>query len=83
MKNIFGFVEMFMLSLISKPTTMNQVFRTDLETNEQELVSMDFAIDKLSSYWDKNNIEQILKSGQDLWTPYAIYSINNNKNQPQ
>ena len=59
---------------------MTQVLRTDLETNEQELVSMEFAIDKLSSYWDKNKIQEILESGVNLWTPYATYSLYNSKN---
>ena len=59
---------------------MTQVLRTDLETNEQELVSMEFAIDKLSSYWDKNKIKEILESGVNLWTPYATYSLYNSKN---
>jgi hypothetical protein len=57
-----------------------QVLRTMLETNEQELVSMEFAIDKLSSYWDKNKIQEILESGVNLWTPYAVYSIEPIKN---
>ena len=53
----------------------NQVIRTDLETNQQEVVPMELAIYVLSSYWDKDNIEDFLQSGVRLWTTYAVYSL--------
>jgi len=57
-----------------------QILRTMLETNEEEIVSMEFAINKLSSYWDFDKIEKLLESGEILWTPFATYSLYNNKN---
>ena len=57
-----------------------QVLRTDLQTNEQELVSFEFAINMLDSYWDKSKIKDLLESGKELWTPYATYILYNNKN---
>lgn len=52
------------------------VIRTDKETSEQELVTLDYAIEKLTGFW--NNIEELLLKGEELFTPYATYKLNTN-----
>ena len=60
----------------NKNTTSGiQVVRIDAETNEREPVTLEYAISKLEGYWDVNKIRELLVSGQELWTPYATYSI--------
>lgn len=60
----------------NKNTTSGiQIVRIDAETNEREPVTLEYAISKLEGYWDVNKIRELLVSGQELWTPYATYSI--------
>ena len=33
------------------------------------------AVDKLSSYWNKDSVEEMLLNGNTLWTPYAQYTL--------
>jgi hypothetical protein len=56
-------------------TTKTQVLRIDLETNEKELVSFEYALDKLSGYWDNGKVMGLLESGLELHTPYATYTM--------
>lgn len=55
---------------------MDCVIRIDRETGEKELVTLDYAIEKLSLYWQENKIYDMLISGTILFTPYATYQIN-------
>ena len=53
--------------------TKIKVIRTCRETNKKEHVSMAYALEKLSGYW--NDIEKQLLQGTELWTPFATYQI--------
>jgi hypothetical protein len=50
-----------------------KVIRTDKESLVKEEVSMAYAIEKLTGYW--NDIEKQLLQGAELWTPFATYQI--------
>lgn len=51
------------------------IVRTDNETNEKTIISIEEAIKKLENYWQKENIIELLSKGQTLFTPYATYTI--------
>lgn len=52
---------------------MNKVKRIDRDTNEETVISMKEAIEKLTGWW--KNPEQLLKEGLEIYTPYAIYKL--------
>lgn len=52
---------------------MKQVKRTDRDTGEETIISMDEAVKILTGWW--TNIEELLNGGMELYTPYANYKI--------
>lgn len=42
-------------------------------SNEMEIVTLNNACQRLSGYWNINEIKPMLKKGLSLWTPYAEY----------
>jgi len=51
------------------------IIRTCKEKGTQEEVSLDYAIQKLNGYF--TDIENSLIQGNELFTPYATYSVKN------
>lgn len=43
------------------------------DTNETQIVTLNNAYQRLSGYWDKNEIKPMLKEGLTLWSPYAEF----------
>ena len=55
---------------------MECVIRIDEETGEETFVTLDYAIEKLSLWWQEDKIYDMLISGTILYTPYATYKLN-------
>lgn len=53
----------------------SEIIRTDLENNQETIISMEDAIDKLSGYWQDDKIKTLLLNGEILFTPYANYKL--------
>ncbi len=65
-----------------KNKTMEKItiIRTCLEEGTTEEVSLEYAVQKLQGYWEKNYIKTLLLKGQMLWSPYANYQLKNLNN---
>ncbi len=68
--------------LINKQKTMEKItiIRTCRDQGTKEEVSLEYAVQKLQGYWEKNYIKTLLLKGQMLWSPYANYQLKNLNN---
>jgi len=51
------------------------VIRTCRELGTTEEVSLEYTLQKLEGYWEKNSILPMLAEGQTLFSPFAEYRI--------
>lgn len=54
-----------------------KVRQTDKESGGNEIVSLEYAIEKLENWWKAETIETMLLDGQIMFTPYYTYQIHN------
>jgi len=62
---------------MTKKKAKIKVRQTDKESGVSEIVSLEYAIEKLENWWKAETIEPMLIDGQIMFTPYYTYQIHN------
>jgi hypothetical protein len=52
-----------------------KIIRTDRADTKEIELSLSEAKKKLTPYWEIDKIEELLLSGEELYTPYAYYKL--------